>query len=61
MDLNVSKYEQRETAVFLGNTELYVKFITNRVVSFVVGEWCFSMKGRELFGELPTVQLLLYC
>ena len=61
MDLNVSKHEQRETAEFLRNTELYVKSIANCVVSFLVGVQCFSMKGRKLFEELLTPWLLLYC
>lgn len=61
MDLNVSKHKQRETAEFLRNTELYVKSITNCVVSFLAGEWCSSTKGRKLFGKLPTPQLLLCC
>lgn len=38
MDLNASKHEQRESAEFLRNTELYVKSVTNCVVSFLVGK-----------------------
>lgn len=61
MDLSVSKHKQRETAEFLRNTELYVKSITNGVVSFLAGEQRFSTKGRKSFGKLLTARPLLYC
>lgn len=57
MDLNVSKHKQRETAEFLRNTALYVKSITNPVVSFLVG---FLSEGKKIiWGTTVSISLTL--
>lgn len=57
MDLNVSKHKQRETTEFLRNRALYVKSITNCVVSFLVG---FLSEGKKIiWGTTDSISVTL--